>query len=91
MPESRDYSADYYDAFTNQVEDIKFYEKFVRPETNVLELGCGTGGNAAWLASQGWQVTGSDFSKSLPFYLGEDEPEDVRASKDPSTIPLALF
>ena len=28
-----------------------------------LEIGCGMGGNAAWLAGQGWQVTGIDFSE----------------------------
>ena len=28
----------------------------------VLEIGCGTGGNAVWLAKQGWQVTAVDFS-----------------------------
>jgi methylase of polypeptide subunit release factors len=28
----------------------------------VLELGCGEGGDAIWLAQQGWQVTASDVS-----------------------------
>lgn len=28
----------------------------------VLDLGCGEGRNAVWLAEQGWQVTGVDFS-----------------------------
>ena len=27
-----------------------------------LEYGCGTGGNAMWLAKQGWQVTAVDYS-----------------------------
>ncbi len=27
-----------------------------------LEIGCGIGGNAIWLAEQGWQVTALDFS-----------------------------
>ena len=27
-----------------------------------LDLGCGSGGNAVWLAERGWQVTGVDFS-----------------------------
>ena len=27
-----------------------------------LDLGCGSGGNAVWLAEHGWQVTGVDFS-----------------------------
>ena len=27
-----------------------------------LEIGCGTGGNAVWLAKKGWQVTAVDYS-----------------------------
>jgi SAM-dependent methyltransferase len=27
-----------------------------------LDVGCGEGGDAVWLAGQGWQVTGTDFS-----------------------------
>ena len=27
-----------------------------------LDIGCGTGGNAVWLAEQGWQVTAADYS-----------------------------
>ena len=28
-----------------------------------LDMGCGTGGNAVWLAKQGWQVTAVDYSQ----------------------------
>jgi len=28
-----------------------------------LDIGCGEGGDAIWLASQGWQVTGTDLSQ----------------------------
>lgn len=28
-----------------------------------LEVGCGTGGNAVWLAKKGWQVTAVDYSE----------------------------
>ena len=31
--------------------------------TNALELGCGEGGDAIWLAKIGWQVTATDISK----------------------------
>ena len=29
-----------------------------------LDIGCGVGANAIWLAEQGWQVTGVDFSEA---------------------------
>lgn len=31
---------------------------------SVLELGCGTGADAVWLAERGWQVTGVDIAES---------------------------
>lgn len=33
------------------------------PPGRVLDLACGEGRNAVWLAAQGWQVTGIDFSE----------------------------
>jgi SAM-dependent methyltransferase len=33
------------------------------PPGRALDLGCGEGRNAIWLAEQGWQVTGVDFSQ----------------------------
>jgi SAM-dependent methyltransferase len=35
----------------------------LRPGT-ALDLGCGQGGDAIWLASQGWTVTGADISQT---------------------------
>ena len=29
-----------------------------------LDIGCGTGGNAIWLAEHGWQVTATDFAEA---------------------------
>ncbi len=34
----------------------------VPPEGRVLDLACGEGRNAIWLAARGWQVTGVDYS-----------------------------
>ncbi|WP_029433947.1 bifunctional 2-polyprenyl-6-hydroxyphenol methylase/3-demethylubiquinol 3-O-methyltransferase UbiG [Blastococcus sp. URHD0036] len=31
---------------------------------SALDVGCGTGGDAIWLAEQGWQVTGADVSRT---------------------------
>lgn len=33
------------------------------PPGRALDIGCGVGGDAIWLASQGWQVTGIDLSQ----------------------------
>ena len=38
-----------------------FYRRRFRPPA-VLEIGCGTGRNLAWFASQGWEVFGIDVS-----------------------------
>lgn len=34
------------------------------PGHSVLDLGCGEGGDAVWLATQGWQVTAVDISRT---------------------------
>ena len=39
----------------NQVEGL--------PPGRALDIGCGAGGNAVWLAEQGWQVTAVDYSE----------------------------
>lgn len=47
--------ADYDEALVDAVEGL--------PPGRALDMGCGTGGNAMWLAARGWQVTAVDFSK----------------------------
>ncbi|HEX6149247.1 class I SAM-dependent methyltransferase [Nocardioides sp.] len=42
--------------------------------TTALDLGCGTGGDAIWLAAQGWTVTGVDIS-SAALHQAEQEAE----------------
>lgn len=42
------------------------------PAGRALDLGCGTGRHALWLAEQGWQVTGVDFSRSGLWRLAEE-------------------
>ena len=48
-------------------------EVYVRGLTpgRALEFGCGTGGNALWLAEQGWRVTAIDYSDVAICKAGE--------------------
>lgn len=41
---------------------MAFVESHPLPPSRAMDLGCGTGSNAIWLAQQGFQVTGVDFS-----------------------------
>ena len=47
--------ADYDDLLVRHAEGLE--------PGRALELGCGSGGNAVWLAQRGWQVTAVDFSE----------------------------
>jgi SAM-dependent methyltransferase len=46
----------------------------LKPDAAVLDAGCGTGTNSAWLAKRGFKVTGADFSE---FALSEAEGEGI--------------
>lgn len=47
------------------------------PPGDALDLGCGEGRNAVWLAERGWQVTGVDFSP-----VGLDKARRLAAARD---------
>jgi len=47
------------------------------PAGTALDLGCGEGGDALWLARQGWRVTAVDISPTaLAIGAGEQQPGD---------------
>lgn len=50
------------------------------PPGRALDIACGEGRNAIWLAGRGWQVTGVDFSQ-----VGLDKARALEAHADPST------
>ena len=47
--------ADHDEMLVEHIKDLK--------PGRALDLGCGSGGNAIWLADRGWQVTAVDFSE----------------------------
>jgi len=57
--------------------------RFLAPEVSglrsgrALDLACGEGRNAVWLATQGWEVTGIDFSR-----VGLDKAVQLGAAND---------
>lgn len=51
------------------------------PLGTALDLGCGEGGDAIWLASQGWQVRGVDFSSEALARAAQAATDNGVASK----------
>ncbi len=49
------------------------------PAGRALDLACGEGRNALWLAARGWQVTGVDFSQ-----VGLDKARELEARTEPA-------
>ncbi|RRO20627.1 methyltransferase domain-containing protein [Saccharopolyspora rhizosphaerae] len=49
--------------FSDDPNDVLVAEVAGTPPGQALDVGCGEGGDAIWLARQGWQVTAIDISK----------------------------
>ena len=62
---SRDYNAEYYDAFTTDDADIKFYQSLVNNTISVLELGCGSGRVTSKLVNHAKEIIGVDNSYAM--------------------------
>lgn len=65
MPESRQYNAEYYDAFEWPLDDVELYSQFTSPDSEVLELGCGTGRVTVPLAKKSKHLTGIEISEPM--------------------------
>jgi ubiquinone/menaquinone biosynthesis C-methylase UbiE len=65
MNDPRKGNAEYYDLDVTPLPDISFYLTLVRPDTSVLELGCGTGRVLIPLAARCKSITGVDYSEAM--------------------------
>ncbi len=65
MIKYRDYKTEYYDAFTTQTNDTDFYCKEIADDTNVLEIGCGTGRVTFHLAKKVKTIIAIDLSDTM--------------------------
>jgi SAM-dependent methyltransferase len=65
MTVRREYNTEYYDAFTTQTADTRFYARMVTSKTDVLELGCGTGRVTSELAGLVNTIVGVDISQTM--------------------------
>ena len=77
IPESRKYNAEYYDAFEWSLDDVNFYCQFVSENSEVLELGCGTGRVSLPLSKKCKSLTGVEIAKPM---LERAQAKDVDSS-----------
>jgi cyclopropane fatty-acyl-phospholipid synthase-like methyltransferase len=52
------------DDFASDADDLLVTEMEGLTPGSALDIGCGLGGNAVWLAEHGWQVTATDFAEA---------------------------
>ncbi len=63
--------ADSYDQIENKTRDVEaqalrtVFSRLHMHDKEILEIGCGTGKNTAWLLTKAAQVTGADFSEEM--------------------------
>jgi 2-polyprenyl-3-methyl-5-hydroxy-6-metoxy-1,4-benzoquinol methylase len=57
------------------VEGTEKFVSLLKPHATILDVGCGGGTKAKWLASKGLSVTGMDFSEEMVKIAQENVPE----------------
>ncbi len=64
-------------------EMMQLFTHFVQPGKSVLEIGCGLGTNAVWLAQQGYHYHGVDIS--------EEAVRQAREQTHKATVPATIW
>ena len=70
------------DVWSGAPNPVLVSETLGLPAGSALDIGCGEGADAIWLASRGWQVTATDFSAVA---LQRAAAHSRRAADDPAT------
>ncbi len=65
------------------------FEKYLRPDSLMLEGGCGMGNYLAYYAARGYRVVGLDFAQSTLKALHARQPEVNLCGGDVSRLPFA--